>query len=112
MNENSARPYCKRPVACVAGSRGKCRMCHKKRPPADIIAYHNNGKRTLAECAKRFGRTWQNIQRLLKSAGVTARKQPHRSHKDMTTDQRRLHRKLCRNGVPAAIAHEQVRIDR
>jgi hypothetical protein len=33
-----ARPYCQQPDACVAGVKGPCRICHKKKRSAEPVA--------------------------------------------------------------------------
>lgn len=113
MNDRGVRPYCKRPASCVAGTRGKCRLCHgtpSQRNDA-IVAYHNKGARTLREVAVRFGLSYQRIQMILRDVGVTARKQHHRSLRDLSSGQRRRFHTLCNKGFSAADAHVAVRRD-
>lgn len=111
MNENGVRPYCKKPVACVAGTRGKCRLCHGERSARDaaIAAYHANGARTLKEVGDRFGISEHRTSEILRRLGVKGRKQYHRSHQDLSKEQERHFRTLCAKGIPAAMAHEEVR---
>lgn len=75
-NADGSRAYCQKPMACIAGKRGRCRLCQGNE--AAIVAYHDDGKHYLRETAAHFGVTKQHISQVLDRAGVFSRKQPHR----------------------------------
>lgn len=75
----------------------------------DVVAYHNNGERTLKEVGERFGLSAEGVRLILKMEGIAARKQVHRSLKDLNPRQLRRYHTLCEKGVPSTFAHEEVR---
>lgn len=110
MNANGARPYCRLPLACAAGTRGRCRVCHGKRERADaIVARWDNGTLTIKAVASYFGISPQRVRVVLQQAGVKAGVPRFRSRKELTADQYRRFRSMCTRGIPAAMAHEEVR---
>lgn len=110
MNADGSRPYCKRPVACVAGTRGRCRVCQSKqsRRIDAIVARYKTGQHTISAVAAWFGLSRQYVGHILCKAGARDRGQMPRSRKDLTPKQLRRFRNLC-NSIPAALAHEMVR---
>ena len=110
MNKRGARPYCKLPIACAAGTRGPCAVCHARRKRHDaVVARYDNGNRTMTAVASYFGISRQRVGIILKDAGVKGQNARHRSRKEMTRTQYRQFRTLCGKGIPAATAHDWVR---
>jgi hypothetical protein len=109
MNKRGARPYCKLPALCAAGTRGPCAVCHAQRKRHDAIAArYDNGNRTMTEVGAYFGISRQRVGIILREAGVIVRPR-HRSRTELTRAQYRRFRTLCHCGIPAAVAHEEVR---
>lgn len=109
MSKRVARPYCKLPAACAAGTRKLCRVCLDKRQRRDlVVARYDNGNRTIKAVGAYFGISHQRVAQILKDAGVKSAR-PCRSRADMNTSQFRRFRTLCNRGIPAAVAHEEVR---
>lgn len=79
---------------------------------AAIIAYHNNGEKSLTAVGAHFGVSHQTVFKVLQRAGITARKHYFRSLQDLSVEQFKLFRKLCNAGVPASVAHVEVRRER
>ena len=76
------RPYCKQPGACVAGSRGACRVCHAEadkggwHPPkternALVVAMREAG-RSLSSIATEFGISKQRVHQIVGRAVYTS----------------------------------------
>lgn len=109
MSKRVARPYCKLPAACAAGTRPLCRMCHDKRQRRDVVvARYDNGSRTMKDVAAYFGISRERVRRILNDAGVKPVR-TLRSRADLNAAQYRRFRNICNRGIPAAVAHEEVR---